>query len=101
MHRQAELADQRLAWRMAVDRPADTVDSDALSSRAWRDSDMVAVDHHPHSEAVHLRYRLGETFSARRRCAVEHGVSRASNAIAPPLQRRERRGCPGIFPACS
>jgi hypothetical protein len=55
MHRKAEFADQRSAWRLVAETPAKVLDIKVGHLPARSDGELVAIDHYPDCHAVELR----------------------------------------------
>src|SRR6516165_3752001 len=60
-HRQAEFTDKCPAWRLiAANAPAKVLDINIGKLPAWRYSELVAVNHNPHSHAIKLGNGAGD-----------------------------------------
>src|SRR3981081_1168286 len=55
MHRKAEFADQRFAWRLVAETPAKVLDIEVGQLPARGDGELIAVGHYPNCHAIELR----------------------------------------------
>src|SRR6185437_12055923 len=87
VHRQSELADQRLTRRLATaDAPAEMFNLNIGNLPAWRDSELIAVDDHAHRHTIDLWNLTGDRFCAYRLPAADQrrhdGAEQGSTAAA-------------------
>src|SRR6516162_7095965 len=56
LHREAEFADQRSAWRLVAETPAKVLYIKAGQLPVRSDGELIVIDHDPNCDAVELRY---------------------------------------------
>src|SRR5215472_673725 len=90
-HREAELTDQGLAWRLvAANAPAEVLDVDIGKLPARRYSELIAVNQNPHSHAIKFGNGAGDPsrfywLRAAHQCgdnSAKHGSTAAAHHIA-------------------